>query len=168
MTNHPAPEKCPRSEARFSDDRKYRYWLLRVWDDSLPTIAIFGINPSRAAEVINDHTVRKDIGFATRLGFGSLLKLNVGAYVSTDPKKWRQAMDPFGPENYVEHLRRYLDEFRVKQTVCAWGKNGNYAVNRCRAIREQIPNLWCFGRNPDGTPRHTLMLPYSTQLERYL
>lgn len=156
-----------RSEAYFSADRRYRYWLLRVWDDSLPIMANIGVNPSTADEVKNDSTVRKDIGFATRLGFGGLLKLNVGAFRSTDPKRWRKAFDPIGAENSAVHLWKYLGQFGVTQTVAAWGKNGNYFTGRCEAIRREIPDLWCFGKNSDGTPRHTLMLPYSTLLEPF-
>jgi hypothetical protein len=39
-----------RSDAYLSDDRKYRYWLLRVWDDSLPINCTCGVNPSTADE----------------------------------------------------------------------------------------------------------------------
>ena len=121
-----SPSKPPMSESRcdayFSPDRKYRYWLLRVWDEALPIMGNIGNNPSTADERENDPTIRKDIGFATRLGFGGLLKLNAGAYRSTDPKKWLEAADPFGPENTAEHLKQYLAEFKTTLTAVTWGK----------------------------------------------
>jgi len=156
-----------RSEAYISGDRLYRYWLFREWDTRLPRLGIIGCNPSRAAEQTNDPTIRKDIGFAVRLGFGALLKVNIGAYRCTDPRKWRKVPDPIGPENSADHIAGYLHAFCVERSIAAWGKNGNYFVGRCEAVVERIPDLYCFGRNNDGTPRHPLMLPYSTQLERF-
>jgi hypothetical protein len=153
-----------KSDAKLSEDRRFRYWLTRVWDDTLPMMCVIGLNPSTADEHADDPTIRKCIGFARRLGFGGLLMLNVGAYRSTSPKTWRNAIDPFGPENSVAHLWSYIIEFNATQIIAAWGKNGNYVTGRCAQIA-QLPNLYCFGRNPDGTPRHPLMLPYSTKLE---
>lgn len=153
-----------RTEAYLSEDRQYRYWLLRVWDDNLPLLCTISINPSTADETENDATIRKDIGFATRLGFGGVLKLNVGAYRATDPKKWRIAADPFGPENTIEHLRQYVEKFHPTKIVAAWGKNGNYAKERCAEIVQAFPELWCWGKNNDGTPVHPLMLAYTTPL----
>lgn len=131
-------------------------------------MANIGANPSTADEIDNDPTVRKDIGFANRLGFGGLLKLNVGAYRATDPKVWMQARDPFGFNNDIESLRRYLVEFDVRQTVAAWGKCLGRFAYKGDLIAKAIPDLWCFGKNADGSPRHTLMLSYSTPLERYI
>lgn len=157
-----------RTEAFLSTDRKYRYWLIRVWDDLLPIVAVIGVNPSTADETVDDPTIRKDMGFARRLGFGGILKLNVGAYRSTDPKAWRKALDPFGSENSAWHLAMYARQFGATKTIAAWGRNGSYAPGRCQAIVKEFgSNLWCFGKNPDGTPRHTLMLPYSTELVSY-
>lgn len=157
-----------KTDAYFSPDRKHRYWLLRVWDESLPIVANIGVNPSTADEKENDPTIRKDIGFAERLGYGGLLKLNVGALRATDPRKWRKGWDRIGTENTADHLVAYAQHFGAEKTIAAWGKNGNYAIGQCEAIRRAFPELWCFGRNPDGSPRHTLMLPYSTALELFV
>jgi hypothetical protein len=156
-----------KSNAYISPDGKYRYWLIRVWNSQLPLLAIIGVNPSTADWRKNDQTILKDIGFAARLGFGGLLKLNVAAYRETDPRKCRKAIDPVGPENSVGHLLGYIEQFKPSQVIVAWGKNGNYFIGRCEAIVREIPNLYCFGRNNDGTPRHPLRLPYSTPLQPF-
>lgn len=69
--------------------------------------------------------------------------------------------------NAAAHLVSYAQHFGVDKTIAAWGKNGNYAIGQCEAIQRAFPELWCFGKNPDGSPRHTLMLPYSTGLELF-
>jgi hypothetical protein len=167
------PPRIVRSEAYLSHDLNYRYWLLRVWDDSLPVMANIGCNPSTADEKEDDPTIRKDMGFAQRLGFGGLLKLNVGAYRATDPKRWRNAANPWGEENTPEDLIDYLADFKVSRVVGCWEKCGGQMAHS-RGLRiaallkdEQFGGFWCFGRNADGTPRHTLMLPYSTKLEAW-
>lgn len=153
-----------RSEAYLSEDRRYRYWLLRVWDEALPVMANIGANPSTAAEEINDPTIRKDIGFSWRNGFGGLLKLNVGAFRATRPRDWYAAMDPYGPENSIAHIKEYLSKFGVKTTVAAWGKCVGRFANRGLTIANNIEGIMCFGTTDDGTPRHTLMLPYATPM----
>jgi hypothetical protein len=156
-----------KSDAYLSPDRKYRYWLIRVWDDRLPLACWIGVNPSTADERENDQTITKEIGFSSRLGYGGFLKLNVGAYRETNPRKWRKVFDPIGPENSAKHLVEYAERFNTQITVAAWGKNGSYFIGRCEAIIREFQSLQRLGRNPDGTPRHPLMLPYSTPLERY-
>lgn len=156
-----------KTDAYFSPDRVFRYWLTRIWDEAKPIGCCIGVNPSTADETINDPTVRKDIGFMTRLGMGGLLKLNIGAFRSTDPVAWRKSADPIGPENTAAHILAYIKKFEPAIVIAAWGKNGNYAKAQCKAIADIIPDLLCFGRNPDGTPRHTLMLPYSSAIEAF-
>jgi hypothetical protein len=153
-----------RSEAYLSDDRQFRFWLLRIWDDSLPINCICGVNPSTADEQENDPTIRKDIGFSTRQGFGGLLKVNLSAYRSTDPRPARSHY--IGNENTAAHLKTFFKRFQAKQFVAAWGKNGRYFPFEAEAILAEFPDALCFGKNSDGTPRHTLMLPYSTPLEK--
>lgn len=153
------------SDAHFSEDGRFRYWLLRCWDRALPLMAVIGTNPSQAGKEKNDPTIRKVIGFGERLGYGGFLMLNVGAFVATDPRKWKDATDPFGSENTVENLRQYIALFRAAEIIAAWGKPcmcSQRGQLRSEAIKRAIPGMKCWGKNGDGSPRHPLMLPYST------
>jgi hypothetical protein len=156
-----------RTEANLSPDRRYRYWLLRVWDDSLPMLCVIGVNPSTADEKEDDPTIRRTIGFGKRLKYGGLLMLNVGAYRATDPREWKAAADPFGPKNSVSHLKRYISRFNPACVVAAWGKHCESQRDALRALEivKEIPNLQCWGRNLDGSPRHPGRIAYSTRLE---
>jgi hypothetical protein len=154
--------KC---DAYFSPDRKYRYWLVRIWDDSLPIMANWGSNPSTADERENDPTIRKDMGFGERTGHGGLLKMNVGAFRATKPRDWYNAADPFGPENTIQDMHTYCEMFEAKTFLAAWGRCIGRFAARGDLIAQEFPEMQCLGRTADGTPRHTLMLPYSTQLE---
>jgi hypothetical protein len=90
--------------ASFSEDMAHRYSLLIRWDDSLPLLASIGLNPSTADEFKNDPTVARDVKRAATIGFGSLLKLNLFAYKSTDPAGMKAASDPYGEWSNVRHF----------------------------------------------------------------
>lgn len=169
-----------RTAAYLSEDRRYRYWLTRIWNDAKPMMCVIGLNPSTADENADDPTIRKCKGFADRLGFGGLLMLNVGALRATNPRQWLKAPHPFGEENTVAHIREYIAQNSVCSfpgdqsprkgvtlIVAAWGRNcaKGAPLSRSLAIAHSLNNLKCWGKNADGTPRHPLMLPYSTQLE---
>lgn len=158
------------TEAHISEDRLFRYWLLRIWNPALPLYALIGSNPSTADESKDDHTIRKEIGFGEKLGFGGLLKLNVGAFRATEPKVWAAASDPFGPANTVEHLQGYLVKFSPTLVVAAWGRpclSCDRGRSRAYTVKRFIVGMKCWGRNADGSPRHPLMLPYTTELEPF-
>jgi hypothetical protein len=49
--------KFSKSGAVFSDCRKFRYALWRMWDGDKPLVMIIGLNPSTADEKVNDPTI---------------------------------------------------------------------------------------------------------------
>lgn len=154
--------------AVFSPCRTWRYRLDRDLGRDGPTVAILGVNPSTADETTNDATIRKDIGFGARHGWGALIKGNLFAFRSTDIKGLRTAVDPRGPENDA-YLRQMMVEASI--VVAAWGPAAKLPpVLRKRwmtvvkmAADLHVP-LYCFGTAQDGQPRHTLMLAYDTPL----
>lgn len=156
------------TDANFSDDRKYRYWLLRQWDQVHPLVAFICKNPSVANENDNDPTIRKQIGFGKRWENGGVLALNFGAYCSTDPRKFAKVAEPIGVKNTVEYLHQYIAKFQPERVIAAWGNIHPRFKAHCDAIRTQIPNLWCFGFTFSGEPKHPLMLAYDTPLQRFV
>lgn len=146
----------------------YRYDLDIVWDEQRPQLGVVGLNPSTADHERDDHTVRKWKGFARRLGFGGLLVGNAFALRATDPRVMKAHPAPVGPDNdaALTCLAAVAD-----QLVVCWGIHGNH-MGRDRAVlallRAVDPpgGIWCWGRTGKGQPRHPLMLPYSTPLER--
>lgn len=154
-----------RGEAQFSPCGRYRYWLLRVWDESKPTAAIIGMNPSTATEKDDDPTVAKETTIIRSLGFGALLKLNAFAYRATLPvdlwKARQRGVDVIGPENTAPHIVEYLKLFAVKQTIAAWGKlKTDRGWFLSQSLKASGIRLDCLKKNGDGSPAHPLYLPY--------
>ena len=156
-----------KKDALLSPDRTYRYWLLRQWDEVLPLAAIIGVNPSTADEEIDDQTIRKDIGFMQRLGYGGFLKLNLSALRARDPKVCAASRNAIDLSNSASSIAEYARQFNVTKTFVAWGIHGNAFPVQRSAVVEAFDELWCFGFCSDGNPRHTLMLPYSTSIELF-
>lgn len=155
-----------RRSALLSADRAYRYWLTRAWRDDAAAMVVVGLNPSRADEDADDHTVRRLMGFADREGCGSLTVVNLFALRSTDPAVLARVRDPIGPDNDT-HLADALTSGAL--VLAAWGAGGALR-GRGGAVTAMIRDLrvraWCLGRTATGQPRHPLYLPRTTPLQR--
>jgi hypothetical protein len=146
----------------------YRVRLERELSDAGMVAAICGVNPSTADALIDDQTIRKDMGFGRRLGWRRIIKVNKFAFRATDVKALRSARDPIGSDNDL-HIEQAFREADI--AIAAWGplsKLPDRLRTRWRkvaAIAESVGKpLHCFGTAQDGHPRHTLMLAYDTPL----
>ena len=151
------------SDAKFSENRVYRYALWRAWDKSLPKLLFIGLNPSTADEINDDPTMRRCIRFSKDLGYGGFIMGNIFAYRSTDPKKLKDIKDPIGPKN--NHWLKKLDR-EAGMTIAAWGTHGKY-LNRGLEVKSLIKELYCLRITKDGFPAHPLYLPSSLKPFRY-
>ena len=155
--------------AIFSDDRKYRYALERVWDDQGEQMLFVMLNPSFADGNTDDPTIRRCIGFAQKWGYGGIAVGNLFALVSTDPRLLHREEFPVGPEN-DGHLIRLADECPF--VVVAWGdalRKHPAFRKREAAVRDLLrPRsqglLHCLGITAHGTPKHPLRLSADTQI----
>jgi hypothetical protein len=151
-------------DATFSEDRVYRYQLVRSTGYPNQALVNFvGLNPSTADESYDDPTVRRLIGFARRHAFGFLILTNLYAFRVTDPRALKLAADPIGPENL-----RYLAAAtrNAQRIVPCWGAHGAPG-SRGREVLEllrRLGNIWVFGLTKGGEPLHPLYLAYENEL----
>ncbi len=160
------------STAKFSPCRIWRYTLHREWADG-QAVGFLMFNPSTADELQDDPTIRKCIGFAKRWGYGRLVILNLFAIRGTDPRIVSRVSDPVGPMNDY-HIVKALEGCR--EVICAWGCGGHmksdlqkrprHVMNLLEEHRFSMP-VNCLGYSDDGSPRHPLMLTYTTPREQY-
>jgi hypothetical protein len=150
----------------------YRYRLWRVWGDGNKRVVFVGINPSTADAKDDDPTIRKEIGFAQRWGFGALDKVNLFGWRDTDQCGLLEVPNPVGVENDCRILQA-LDHASL--VVLCWGRGKTAAVRHLvdERVRREQHMLYHYGpaervtlgTTDDGYPRHPLMLAYSTPLE---
>jgi hypothetical protein len=140
------------TDAKFSDCRKYRFALWRIWDESKPYAMFIGLNPSTADEIEDDRTISRCISYARSWGYGGLCMANLFAFRATKPEDMMAVIDPIGLGN---------DEWLVKLSenagvvVAAWGNTGNH-LNRSSQVLEFMPNLHYLKINKSGEPAHPL------------
>lgn len=160
--DHPA---C-NSSALLSTDRRYRYFLLRDWDYSLPKVCFIGLNPSTADEREDDPTIRRCMNFARAWGRGGLLMLNLYAFRATIPAlMWKADKNGTdivgGPYNFTMALLAYYGQYDCDIAIAAWGKGKQ--DSRGRGLAASWPDLKCLAINADGSPKHPLYIKADQQ-----
>lgn len=148
--------------ATFSECRRYRYALWRVWDRSLPTVVFCGLNPSTADETKDDPTVRRELTFARDWGFGRYVKVNAYAWRSTDPRALWKSPEPCGDDN----LRHIVEHAKAsKLFVAAWGNHIRPGQETAILMAMVCANVTVHALRitKQGRPSHPLYLPRSTK-----
>lgn len=149
-----------KSSADFSEDRRYRYTLKRVWDEERDLLNFVMLNPSQADELTNDPTVERCERRAADMGYGGLVVTNLFALRSTDPQALYDSENPVGDGNDDAILAAALD---AQTVICAWGTHGAY-MNRGKEVARMLHragvNLFVLTQTADGTPGHPLYVAY--------
>ena len=149
------------STAVYSDCERYRYSLVRTWDEAGRKALFVMLNPSTATEVQNDPTVERCERRARHLGYGAFRVTNIFAWRATDPRDMRAAADPVGPQNDAA-LTEGADW--ADDIIAAWGVHGAHLA-RGAAVADMLGRqgkpLYHLGLSKAGHPRHPLYLPYA-------
>lgn len=149
--------------AVISECGKYRYSLIRVWDESKPCVLFIMLNPSTADAENDDPTIRRCIGFAESWGYGGLYVVNLFALRATNPQELLSAPFVVGVDN--ERWFRRLS-YLAHLVICAWGNGRIVDQLQQRLDHNWKPLSWIDQTKAlhylelakDGTPKHPLYL----------
>lgn len=161
----------PLKSAVISPCNAYRYVLYRRGlNEGYKPVVFCMLNPSTADHIIDDPTIRRDIGFTRRLGGSELIVVNAYALRSTDPKELWKAVDPIGPDNdsWIKRCAQQVELSRDGIWICAWG--AHIQLDRQRQVLDLIrPHVdpMALGVTKHGFPRHPLYLPKDAELEHF-
>lgn len=151
------------SGAEFSECRKYRYALWRIWDNNKPFVMFIGLNPSTANENVNDPTIRRVISIAKNLGYGGVYMMNCFAYVSTDPDELVHNGNNLTNNRWLVHVSN-----KCKDIIFAWG---NFKIVKDTArdfdLMTMFPNALALQINKNGSPKHPLYVKSNIQPVEY-
>lgn len=162
--------------AEISPCNTYRYVLRRRWAEAGTRVLWVMLNPSVASDTIDDPTIRKCVGFSRRWGHAELAVVNLYAFRATDPRVLKNAIGgsaphAIGPSN-DEIIAREVGN--CDQIILAWGNHAPpqraaevfHLINMHVLVgRSGLPR--CLGRTGANQPRHPLMAPYATRVERF-
>ena len=158
-------------DAVFSADGRHRPLMRRWVGDVFPDryLLFIGMNPSTADAVVNDPTCAREWTFTRREGYDGMVKTNVGDYRATDPKMLlASGVEVSSPAN-LPTIRRVAAG--ADKVVLCHGKLNRALATAGRDLVEALTgdgiDLWCFGTNADGSPKHPLYLPGDTPLIRW-
>lgn len=158
-------EPWDHSEAEFSDCRRYRYRLWRIWGTaSRPrSLCMVMLNPSTADEFRNDPTVERCCRRARMWGFERIDVVNIFALRSTDPKALYACADPVGAGNDAAILAAAS---AADLTVAAWGNHGRLGARGASVLamlRDAGIRPHALAVSKIGEPVHPLYQPYSAE-----
>lgn len=142
-----------------------RYWLEWTWNPRKPKLSVGMMNPSCAGHFCGDRTVAWVYRWAEDRGFGSLIVVNGSSYRAADQSRLTEAGDD--PEN-----DRYILRAGSAGAMMVLG----YGQPKVRSARDNGPrmarllheagvDLHVWALSKDGTPKHPLYLPASTQAQ---
>ncbi|MBP2232463.1 hypothetical protein J2847_005792 [Azospirillum agricola] len=158
-------------DAAFSPCGRYRHILRRWVGDEFPAHhwLLIGMNPSTADAAFNDPTIRREWGFTVREGYLGFVKANVGDFRATDPASLSGAgVEPRSGANLPAILSAATAAHRV---VACWGNLPRplavFGEETVQILKESGVEMWCFGTNADGSPKHPLYLKGTTPLVRF-
>jgi hypothetical protein len=158
-------------DAVMSEDGRYRQIMRRWLGDAFPEryILFIGMNPSTADALVDDPTCAREWNFSRREGFSAMVKCNVGDYRATDPKMLlAEGVEAVSLANLPAILGVAKGAGRV---VLCHGKLNKALAPAGRelvaALQDENIELWCFGKNADGSPKHPLYLRSDTQFVRF-
>jgi len=144
--------------AIFSDCKKYRYQLWRIWDKSRPLAMFIGLNPSTANESADDPTIRRVKQFASDWGYGGIYMTNLFAFVTPYPEELRKCNDA------IKDNDKWLKETSQKcdRIIFAWGSFPE-AEQRAKEVSVMF-NAYALGFNKNGSPKHPLYVKSDIKL----
>lgn len=155
--------------AILSEDGVYRYRLDRGDPDDLHCLFVM-LNPSTADSEMDDPTIRKCRGFASRWNYDAFTVVNLYAYRATKPADLWQAekngIDIVGPENdHTINDALFEQEHADGLVVAAWGNHAKPLRVKEFSNKRWAHDLQCLGKNKNGSPKHPLMVPYEITLD---
>lgn len=148
---------------------EYRTELVRIWNRSLPVCVWCAMNPSTADGEEDDPSVRKMIGFSSRLGYGGFHLFNVLALRSPYPSYLLRHPSPRYEPNVAWRLAERAKEIlhlpSKDPVIMACGNIPKPFRYDALKVIQAFSVVRCLGFTQSGMPRHPLMLAYSTPLE---
>lgn len=155
MVNTIEEESLITMKATFSEDKKYRYMLTKIWDKDKPNAVMIGINPSKATPLKSDNTATNAANYFVEEGFGSMTIVNLYSYMCTDPDELINSLSNFESLNN-EYIKKACDN--AKLIIVAWGHGKNKYNGRKDVVRKILMNykdkVKCFENKKHEKPQH--------------
>lgn len=170
----PIPDQCVdpivMKRTVFNDNRTHRFTLFRYWGELENYACGISMNPSGAAEDVDDPTVNGMVRRAMEhWDVGAYYQLNVMSIRGTYSSDLANTSIVNLPEN-DEWIKRIVANARI--VVVSWGNPGHDSgrgaeVEKILRKHCDISKVFCFEKNKNGSPVHPLYQPIDKDLVPY-
>lgn len=134
----------------------YRTVLIRRWAEG-PLLAWLGHNPSTADADLDDPTIRREVSFTTREGYGGLVKVNAMDLRAMDPMRLRApGATPVSPANADAIAMACAGRDVIIATGSAHKSLAAYVAEAIETASAVARSMRCLARNADGSGKHPL------------
>lgn len=145
----------------------YRHSLERRWAEG-ETLAWLGHNPSTADGLTDDPTIRKEVGFSLRAGYGALVKVNAMDLRATDPRALRvEGAQPVSPWNGDAIAAACAGRDVVIATGTTHKSLMPFVVEAVSIASARARRVLVLQVNADGTGKHPLYVRGATGFSEY-
>lgn len=158
--------------AKISRCGRYRYNLVREWDDR-PMLVVCMFNPSTADHETDDPTISLLSNIASFNGYGGIIVVNGIPLRSSTPEpalkmlEWDKSQDWYDRDRLQENLSIVIDQIqRAGAVLLAWGAlawKTQSSADWFDHIRGEIEcalpegcQIYCLGKTRAGLPLHPL------------
>lgn len=143
--------------------------LSRDWSPG-PRALVIGCNPSEANALVDDPTVRWLIAWFHLFGFGGFDLMNLYPFVTSSPAECRRISDQGylgdwatrDALHFINQPALVAAAKRATQVFVCWGAIAwdrdwiEHVVEEIQTGLTPWPDLWCWGKNADGSPKHPM------------
>lgn len=134
----------------------FRLSLTRAWSDG-PVLVWLGHNPSTADADADDPTIRREVAFSMREGYGSLIKVNAMDMRATDPARLiADGAVPVSPGNHAAIILACAGRDVIVATGSAHKRLARHVATAVEAAESAARSVRCLGRNADLSGKHPL------------
>ena len=129
-----------KTEAKFSDDKEYRYILSKEWNNKKPRAMVIMTNPSSAGEVALDLTTLYTINNLVALDYGAVDIVNIYPKVSSKLRADDVDLKEIGiSDQLIVEMAEKVDSI-----IIAWGRIGE----KSKAIEKRQNQVFSTGPQP--------------------
>lgn len=149
--------------AEFSECRRYRYALWRIWDTSKAPVMFIGLNPSTADESEDDNTIKSVIRIAQSNGYGGVYMMNAFPFISTNPDDLKNFANTAKNDHMLYEVAKKCDNI-----IFAWGDFDIVKIlGRDVELIGMFPEALALKQNKSGSPAHPLYIKSDTVPKKF-
>lgn len=156
-------------KAKFSKDRKFRFYLDKIWDENKPKALFILMNPSKATCLKLDNTVCNIMNYCIDAGYGQMRLVNLFPLMATSPTELSGNLQKKKNENNTE----IITSLKLADTIyVAWGTEDKYKTRK-REVEQMLldyqhSRIRCWKDESGEYPKHLRIMGKNWELVDYI